>query len=150
MHFCVFGPDVIVFLCKYLTEVKIFGVKVLFTGQWWTVMHTQKDSRLMIYLTREETAAERRCLPLLGGFFLAAVGHHLSHVPPWFSSCSVSHDCLTSVRGTTAWHRFINHSSSLMCYFLWARKASWVGLLSAFTTNSSFCPDGIWLLAWVY
>lgn len=39
----------------------------------------------------------------------------------------------------------------LMCYFfLWERKASWVGPFSAFatTSSSSFNPAGIWLSAY--
>lgn len=59
---------------------------------------------------------------LTQGFSRTFVGHRFTnsftYYPPLpFSFCTVRQNCITSVWGTTAWHRFTNHSSSLMCFF---------------------------------
>lgn len=76
--------------------------------------------------------------------------HQLCHNPALlqFSHCE-------AVWRTTAWHRFINRSSSLMYSFSWARKTSRVGPFSALTaissfSTSSFNPAAIWLPAHFY
>lgn len=78
--------------------------------------------------------------------FISSHAYHPGSIP------ALTENCLTSAWGTTAWHRFINHSSSLMCCFFIAEESRMGSALLCLHLPFLLLllnPAGIWLSAYI-